>query len=185
MWKLISWNNRKMYKAFRSFILSSVMIRWWRCGIRRSYLQNKEGTGRCQLTSMERLPLTAVASRLSSKHFLQVKKKIVYLVAGFAVLCLLCITVGLSFVSFCYTNEILSMLCATYQNKLRIFVYCVYIVFPLCSASVYEISSSWPKWLPVALQMAVMVTKNNCQLLFTRGWPQNSLVWEVMVHFHY
>lgn len=49
---------------------------------------------------------------------------------------------GLSFVSFCYTNEILSMLCATYQNKLRIFVYCVYIVFPLCSASVYEISSS-------------------------------------------
>lgn len=70
------------------------------------------------------------------------EKKIVYLVAGFAVLCLLCITAGLSFVSFCYTNEILSMLCATYQNKLRIFVYCVYIVFPLCSASVYEISSS-------------------------------------------
>lgn len=132
-----------MYKAFRSFILSSVMIRWWRCGIRRNYLQNKEGTGRCQLTSMERLPLTAVASRLSSKHFLQVKKKKNSLFGGW--FCSFMSTVyhrGLSFVSFCYTNEILSMLCATYQNKLRIFVYCVYIVFPLCSASVYEISSS-------------------------------------------
>lgn len=122
-----------MYKAFRSFILSSVMIRWWRCGIRRSYLQNKEGTGRCQLTSMERLPLTAVASRLSSKHFLQVKKKIVYLVAGFAVLCLLCITAGLSFVSFCYTNEILSMVCNLPKQIKDLCVLCVYCFpFVLC-----------------------------------------------------